>query len=131
MCDQVLAIGTVQARTFFALYLARGEMALNADSYFGAKLPGRFFPNFAYHFRVANNWPARPDPLEDLAKLHTVSLRAQEFDPVVIDLHIDVHPEKPAHPGPAIDRALQADYPAFLERHLGGSTSVGPWPSRS
>ena len=50
MCDQVLAIGTVQARKFFALYLKRGEIALNADSYFGAKLPGRFCPNFAYHF---------------------------------------------------------------------------------
>jgi hypothetical protein len=42
---------------------------------------------------VANNWPAHPDPLEDLAKLHSVSLRAQEYDPVVIDLHINVHPE--------------------------------------
>jgi hypothetical protein len=92
-CDQVLAVGTVQARKFLAIYLARGEIALNADAYFGAKLPGRFCPNFAYHFRVANNWPTRPDPLEDLAKLHMVSLRAQEYDPVVIDLHIDEHPE--------------------------------------
>ena len=92
-CDQVLAIGTVQARKFFALYLKRGEIALNADSYFGAKLPGRFCPNFAYHFRVANNWPTHPDPLEDLAKITRVSLRAQEYDPVVINLHIDEHPE--------------------------------------
>ncbi len=92
-CDQVLAIGTVQARKFFALYLARGKIALNADSYFGAKLPGRFCPNFAYHFRVANNWPTRPDPLEDLAKITTVSLCAQEYDPVIIHLHIDEHPE--------------------------------------
>jgi hypothetical protein len=42
---------------------------------------------------VANNWLIRPDPLEDLAKLHTVSLCAHEFGPVVIGLHIDVHPE--------------------------------------
>jgi hypothetical protein len=72
-CDQVLAIRTVQMRKFSLLYLVRGEMALNADSYFGTKLPGRFCPNFAYHFCVANNWPARPDPLKDLAKLHRVS----------------------------------------------------------
>jgi hypothetical protein len=89
----ILAIGTVQARKFLALYLAQGKLALNADSYFGAKLPGRFCPNFAYHFRVGNNWQTRPDPLADLAKLHTVSLRAQEYNPVVIDLHIDEHPE--------------------------------------
>jgi hypothetical protein len=93
VCDQVLAIGTVQARRFFALYLAQGKMALNADSYFGAKLPDRFCPNFAYHIRVVNNWPIRPDPLKDLTKLHTVSLRAQAFNPVIFDLHIVVHPE--------------------------------------
>jgi hypothetical protein len=38
MCDQVLSVGTVQARKFLALYIERGEIALNADSYFGAKL---------------------------------------------------------------------------------------------
>ena len=92
-CDQVSAVGTVQARKFLARFLARGEIALTKDSYFGAKLPGRFCPNFAYHFRVANNWPTSPDPLEDLANPYTVSLRAQEYDPVVIDLHIDQHPE--------------------------------------
>jgi hypothetical protein len=92
-CDAVLSVGTIQARKFLAKFLEHGESALTADSYFGAKLPGRFCPNFAYHFRVANNWPTRPDPLADLAKLHTVSLRAQEYDPVVIDLHIDHHPD--------------------------------------
>jgi hypothetical protein len=63
------------------------------DSYLGAKLPGRFCLNFAYHFKVANNWPTWPDPLFDLAKLHTVSLQAQEYNPVVINLHIEHHPE--------------------------------------
>ena len=93
LCDQVLAIGTLPARTSLAIYLARGETAINADSYFGAQIPGRFCPNFAYHFRVANHWPQRPDPLEDLVKLHLVSLRAQEYDPIVIDLYIAEHPE--------------------------------------
>lgn len=74
-------------------YLAVGETAITADSYFGVKLPGRFCPNFVYHFQVKNNWPTCPDPLLDLAKLHTVSIRAQEFDPVIIDLHIDSHPD--------------------------------------
>jgi hypothetical protein len=50
MCNQVLAIGTVQARK------SRGKNAPNADSYFGAKLHGPFCPNFACHFGVANNW---------------------------------------------------------------------------
>jgi hypothetical protein len=53
-----------------------------------------FCPNFAYHFKVANNWPTQPDPLLDLAKLHTVSLQAQEYDPVVINLHIEHHPDR-------------------------------------
>jgi hypothetical protein len=42
---------------------------------------------------VANNWPTHRDPLLDLAKLHTVSLRAQEYDPVVFYLHIEHHPD--------------------------------------
>jgi hypothetical protein len=92
-CDVVFTVGTVQARKFLATFLERGESALCADSYLGTKLPGRFCPNFAYHFKVANNWPTRPNPLGDLSKLHTVSLRAQEYDPVVIDLHIAIHPE--------------------------------------
>jgi hypothetical protein len=91
-CDAVLAVGTIHARKFLETFLDRGETALTADSYFGVKLPGRFCPNFAYHFKVANNWPTRPDPLTDLAKIHTVSLRAQDYDPVVIDLHIAQHP---------------------------------------
>ena len=39
-CDQVFTVGTVQARKFLARYIKRGETALTADSYFGAKLPG-------------------------------------------------------------------------------------------
>jgi hypothetical protein len=70
----VLAVGTIQARKFMTTYLERGETAITAASYFGVKLPGHFCPNFACHFKVANNWPTRPDPLIDLAKLHTVSI---------------------------------------------------------
>jgi hypothetical protein len=77
--DAVLAIGTVQARKFVLTYLAVGEIAITANSYFGIKLPGWFCPNFAYHFKVTNNWPTRLDPLLNLAKLHTVSIRAHEF----------------------------------------------------
>jgi hypothetical protein len=75
------------------IYLEQGETVHLTDSYFGVKLPGCFCPNFAYHFKAANNWPTHPDPLLDLAKLHTVSIRAQEFNPIMIDLHIDSRPD--------------------------------------
>jgi hypothetical protein len=115
-CDHILAI-EMQVQKFSALYLARGEMALNADSYFGAKLPGRFCPNFAYHFRVANN--TRPDPLKDLTKLHMVSLWAQEFDPVIIDLHIDVHPEISLRPRTSSRPSVTGRPPCVSRASLG------------
>ena len=96
-CDGVLATGTPDARRLFAVFLARGETAITPASYFGANIPGRFCPNFAYHFKVANDWPTRVNPLTDLASLFTVSARAQEYDPITIDLHIDVHPEIQLH----------------------------------
>jgi hypothetical protein len=66
-------------------------------SYFGANIPGQFCQNFAYHFKVANDWPTRVNPLLDLASLFTVSACAQEYDPITIDLHIDIHSEIHLH----------------------------------
>jgi hypothetical protein len=62
-------------------------------SYFGAKIPGQFCPNFAYHFKVVNHWPTRVNPFINLASLFTILAWAQEYDPITIDLHIDIHPE--------------------------------------
>jgi hypothetical protein len=92
-CDVVLAVDTVQACKFLATFLEQSETAIKVDSYFSTKLLSRFCPNFAYHFKMAQNWATRPNPLADLALLHTVSLQAQKYDPVIIDLHIERHPD--------------------------------------
>jgi hypothetical protein len=69
--NPVLAVGMVQAQNFMTTYLAMGETAITADSYFGVKLPGCFCPNFAYQFRVASNWPTRPqDPVNLLIDIY-------------------------------------------------------------
>jgi hypothetical protein len=91
-CDGVIATGTPGARRLLAVFLARGETAITPASNFGANIPGCFCPNFAYHFKVANDWPTRVNPLTDLASLFTVSARAQEYDPITIDLHIKTIP---------------------------------------
>jgi hypothetical protein len=91
-CDSVLSTGTAEAQQHLKTFLSRGETAITASSYFGAAIPGRFCPNFAYHFTVVARWPTRIDPLADLAKLSMVSERAQEYEPMVIDLHIPTHP---------------------------------------
>jgi hypothetical protein len=56
-CEGVLMTGTPDACHLLAIFLAQGKMAITPTSYFGAKSPGRFCPNFAYHFQVVNSWP--------------------------------------------------------------------------
>jgi hypothetical protein len=41
---------------------------------------------------VASDWPIRPSPIAELTKLHLVSERGQDYDPLIIDLYIPVHP---------------------------------------
>jgi hypothetical protein len=41
---------------------------------------------------VASDWPTHPSPIAELAKLHLVSERGQDYDPLTIDLYIPVHP---------------------------------------
>jgi hypothetical protein len=42
---------------------------------------------------VASDWPTtRPSPLAELAKLHIVSQWGQDYDPLIINLYIPVHP---------------------------------------
>jgi hypothetical protein len=71
--DSVLATGSPKARLVFLTFLARGETAITPASYFGAAIPGRFCPSFAYHFTVGDHWPTRQDPLEDLLKSPFIS----------------------------------------------------------
>jgi hypothetical protein len=88
-CD---ATGSQEAHTALAEYLTCGETAITSSLYHGAPIPGRWCPNFAYHFKVASDWPTRPSPLAELTKLHLVSERGQDYDPLTIDLYIPVHP---------------------------------------
>jgi hypothetical protein len=91
-CDAVLTTGSQEAQTALAEYLTRSETAITSSSYHGAPIPGRWCPNFAYRFKVASDWPTRPSPLAELAKLDLVSERGQDYDPLTIDLYIPVHP---------------------------------------
>jgi hypothetical protein len=91
-CDAVLTTKSQEAQTALAEYLSRGETAITSSSYHGAPIPGHWCPNFAYHFEVASDWPTHLSPLAELAKLHLVSPRGQDYDPLIIDLDIPVHP---------------------------------------
>jgi hypothetical protein len=91
-CDAVLTTGSQEAQGALQVYLLRGATAITESSYHGAPIPGRWCPNFAYHFKVASNWPTKPSPLAELAKSSIVSARGRDYDPLVIDLYIPTHP---------------------------------------
>jgi hypothetical protein len=92
ICDSVLSTGSPEARRVFSTFLARGETAITPASYFGAAIPGRLCPTFAYHFTVGDRWPTSPNPTEDLVKDPFTSERARDYAPLVIDLYTAVHP---------------------------------------
>jgi hypothetical protein len=92
-CDSVLATGSTEACHILSTFLAQGETAITPTSYFGTIIPGRFYPSFSYHFTVGDRWPTRLNPLKDLIKAPFVSERVLDFDPLVIDLYMDHHPQ--------------------------------------
>ena len=86
--DLVLATGSIEARQVFSTFLQRGETAITPASYFGAAIPGRLCPTFAYHFTVGERWPTRQNPLADLIQAPFLSDRAKDYEPLVIDLYM-------------------------------------------
>jgi hypothetical protein len=72
---------------------AEGLLDFRADSYFGAVIPGCLCANFAYHSAVVARWPTQIDPLADLILPPFVSERALDFEPMMIDLYSNHHPQ--------------------------------------
>jgi hypothetical protein len=90
-CDVVLTTGSQEAQIALEQYLARRETAITSSSYLGASIQGRWCPNFAYHFKVASNWPTCRSLIEELAKPHRLSRRGQDYNSLTINLYIPVH----------------------------------------
>jgi hypothetical protein len=60
------------------------------DTYLGTNIPGHFCPNYAYHLTVSNGWPTDSTGqifLSECQHIHFIALRAQQYDPVELDLH--------------------------------------------
>jgi hypothetical protein len=87
-CDQVLTTTTGPALQHFSTFLQRGTVGITPPTYFHAAIPGRFCPNFGYHFKPHNQvWPTLADPIEHFKSPSLVSLEAQDYDPVIIKVH--------------------------------------------
>jgi hypothetical protein len=75
-CDAVLTTGSQEAQTALQEYLTCSETTMiTGSSYHRARIPGWWCPNFAYHFKVASDWPTSPSPITELAKLNLVLQR--------------------------------------------------------
>jgi hypothetical protein len=53
-CDQVLTTTTGPALQHFSTFLQRGTAGITPATYFHNAIPGRFCPNFGYHFKPQN-----------------------------------------------------------------------------
>jgi hypothetical protein len=91
-CDRILTTATVMNRNYLTSYLAIGEAAITPTTYLGATIPGRFCPNFAYHFRI-DGWPtdsansATAGFLAIFEHMPMISWQAQQHDRITVNLH--------------------------------------------
>jgi hypothetical protein len=91
-CDKVLTTATVLNRNYLKNYLQIGEAAITTVTYLGAAIPGRFCPNFAYHFKI-DGWPTDSTDstnqgfLSAFEHLPLISWHAQQHDRIPINLH--------------------------------------------
>jgi hypothetical protein len=89
-CDKVLTLTTGPGLQHFRSFLQRGTDGITSDTYLKTTIPGRFFPNFGFHFQPHNKiWPTLFDPLEHFKSPLIVSLEAQDYEPVTIEVHGD------------------------------------------
>jgi hypothetical protein len=91
-CDRILTTATIMNRNYLKSYLSIGESAITTTNYLGASIPGRFCPNFAYHFKI-DGWPtdstetATTGFLSEFEHLPLISWQAQQHDRIPINLH--------------------------------------------
>jgi hypothetical protein len=63
-CDKVLTLTTGPCLQHFRTFLQRGTDGIMPDTYLRTMIPGRFCPNFGFHFQPHNKiWPTFFDPL--------------------------------------------------------------------
>jgi hypothetical protein len=91
-CDRILTTATVMDRNYLKSYLSIGESAITTTTYLGAAIPGRFCPNFAYHFKI-DGWPTDSAEsvttgfLSEFERLPMISWQAKQHDRIPINLH--------------------------------------------
>ena len=89
-CDRMLTKETKLNREYLNIYLKIGESVITEMTYLGAKIPGRFCPNFAHHFKVTNGWPTDTATTKFLREFHhrpLLSYQALQHDPMEVDLN--------------------------------------------
>jgi hypothetical protein len=89
-CDRMLTTASKMNCQYLNTYLLIGDAVTKQDTYLGANIPGRFCPNFAYHFKVTNGWPTDTPTsvfLKEFLHLPLISYQARQYDPVEVDLH--------------------------------------------
>jgi hypothetical protein len=67
-CDHQSTMATVLNRNYLMSFLSLGTTAVTSSMYLGTALPGRFCPNYDYHFKF-NGWPIMdltPSQTQDL-----------------------------------------------------------------
>jgi hypothetical protein len=91
-CNRIITTATVMNRNSLKSYLSTGEPAVTTTTYLGAAIPGRFCPNFAYHFKV-DGWPTDSADttntgfLSEFERLPMISWQAKQHDRIPINLH--------------------------------------------
>jgi hypothetical protein len=91
-CDRILTTATVMNHNYLKSYLSMGESAITTTTYLGASIPGRFCPNFAFHFKI-DGWPtdstdtATTAFLSEFERLPLISWQAQQHARIPINLH--------------------------------------------
>jgi hypothetical protein len=89
-CDRVLTITMGPGLQHFWTFLQRGTNGITRDTYLQAAIPGRLCLNFGFHFKPHDEvWPTLADPIEHFKLASLVGLEAQDYDPVIIEVHSD------------------------------------------
>jgi hypothetical protein len=92
-CDRVLTTGSPMDRKFLLSYFQLCAQAIDPTTYFGARLPARFCPNYVYHFKIANGWPTDATRattqgfLHEFEHLPLILWQAQLYDRINVDLN--------------------------------------------
>jgi hypothetical protein len=87
-CNQVLILTTGPGLQYFQTFLQQGANGITSNTYLQAAIPGRFCPNFGFHFKPHNEvWPTLADPIAHFKSAFLLGLEAHNYDPVILEVH--------------------------------------------